>query len=372
MLITPDEWENELFEVSSKIKEDLSLLAYSNSKAINFVRDLEPLRITAAYTDKHNQKLLNLYFFHPEVVSGKELLLLNDNEYIEVDLTNISNERNQIISIPEYWSNVSLMINDSLLSEFHILKNKNIIYTLKNEIIPFENEKKPYLKFEKQNSEICLNEVQWNNLSKTLNLELAKKTELKHQYSILISSEIIWKVDKEKFHDQSFVDSSFVIKNLDLGSNVLSISFFQEDQYKDLEYIVLDSESFIKAKNKNNKWEDITHPTFGSENKINKSDYDASLIPEFFVLYQNYPNPFNGETRISFDLINNAIVSLFISDAKGRIHERFLDKKLINSGQYNFTWNGEKKSTGIYFVTLQAQVDKMPPAIFSRKMIYLK
>ena len=83
-----------------------------------------------------------------------------------------------------------------------------------------------------------------------------------------------------------------MIKNLDLGSNVLSISFFQEDQYKDLEYIVLDSESFIKAKNKNNKWEDITHPTFGSENKINKSDYDASLIPEFFVLYQNYPNPF--------------------------------------------------------------------------------
>ncbi len=116
----------------------------------------------------------------------------------------------------------------------------------------------------------------------------------------------------------------------------------------------------------------MTHPTFGSKNTIPNLNYDASLLPELFVLYQNYPNPFNGDTRISFDLIDNANVSLFISDATGRIHESFLDRQFINSGSYSFTWNGEKKSTGIYFITLQAQVDQMPPAIFSRKMIYLK
>ena len=99
---------------------------------------------------------------------------------------------------------------------------------------------------------------------------------------------------------------------------------------------------------------------------------DSSLIPELFVLYQNYPNPFNGQTRIAFDLLGDAVVSLFVADATGRIHNKILEKEFITSGYYTFSWNGEKSSTGIYFITLQAQVDELPPAIISKKMIYLK
>ena len=50
---------------------------------------------------------------------------------------------------------------------------------------------------------------------------------------------------------------------------------------------------------------------------------DASLIPEIFVLYQNYPNPFNSNTRISFDLLQDAILSLYVTDATGRIKTIF-------------------------------------------------
>ena len=97
--------------------------------------------------------------------------------------------------------------------------------------------------------------------------------------------------------------------------------------------------------------------------------YDQYFL---FVIYQNYPNPFNGQTRISFDLLENAVVSLYITDATGRIHDKLIEEEYITSGIYNYTWDGDGRSTGIYFITLQAQIDQAPPAIFSRKMIYLK
>ena len=72
------------------------------------------------------------------------------------------------------------------------------------------------------------------------------------------------------------------------------------------------------------------------------------------------------------DLLEDAVVSLYITDATGRIHDKLVEEEFITSGVYNYTWDGDGRSTGIYFITLQAQIDQMPPAVFSRKMIYLK
>jgi hypothetical protein len=44
----------------------------------------------------------------------------------------------------------------------------------------------------------------------------------------------------------------------------------------------------------------------------------------------------------------------------------------MNKGIYSYNWNGEKFSSGLYFMTIQAQTDDYLPIIFSRKMIYLK
>ena len=89
-------------------------------------------------------------------------------------------------------------------------------------------------------------------------------------------------------------------------------------------------------------------------------------------MYQNYPNPFNGETRITFDLLEDAVVSLYVTDAKGRIQDKFIDNEYISSGNYNFNWEGKNKSTGIYFFTIYVEVKNNPPTVLSRKMIYLK
>ena len=96
------------------------------------------------------------------------------------------------------------------------------------------------------------------------------------------------------------------------------------------------------------------------------------IVPQIFVLYQNYPNPFNGETAIRFDLLQPAKISLYISDASGRIINGLLEQEELQIGTYHYIWSGENHSSGIYFSTINAEVDGYLPVVFSRKMIYLK
>ena len=120
------------------------------------------------------------------------------------------------------------------------------------------------------------------------------------------------------------------------------------------------------------KWIESEIITLGSSNKRENAIFNSIVLPESFILYQNYPNPFNGETRITFDLLEDAVVSLYVTDAKGRIQDKFIDNEYISSGNYNFNWEGENKSTGIYFFTIYVEVKNNPPTVLSRKMIYLK
>ena len=107
-------------------------------------------------------------------------------------------------------------------------------------------------------------------------------------------------------------------------------------------------------------------------NHQSNGSLSEQFVPELFILYQNYPNPFNGQTKISFDLLEDAIVNLYITDATGRIHDKLVEEEYKSSGIYNYVWDGNGRSTGIYFITLVAKINDAPPAIFSRKMIYLK
>ena len=139
-----------------------------------------------------------------------------------------------------------------------------------------------------------------------------------------------------------------------------------------MEYIFLDTIPFsISRVPDGNGWNSSEYHTMGKSNRV-LDDYSSVIVPEFFVLYQNYPNPFNGQTKISFDLFEDAIVNLYITDAKGRIHDKLIDKQFITSGIYNYSWDGEGRATGMYFITLYAEVNESQTALYSRKMIYLK
>ena len=80
----------------------------------------------------------------------------------------------------------------------------------------------------------------------------------------------------------------------------------------------------------------------------------SSETPHSFRLHQNYPNPFNPSTKIRFDVPGNKeFVKLIIYDITGREIARLVNQELA-PGVYEYEFNGEGFSSGIYFYTLKA------------------
>jgi hypothetical protein len=78
----------------------------------------------------------------------------------------------------------------------------------------------------------------------------------------------------------------------------------------------------------------------------------SNVIPEEYSLYQNYPNPFNPSTRIKFDIPKNALVKLKVYDVLGREVAKLVNANLL-AGTYEYTFEGSKFSSGVYFFTLE-------------------
>ena len=88
----------------------------------------------------------------------------------------------------------------------------------------------------------------------------------------------------------------------------------------------------------------------------------ADMTPTAYFMDQNYPNPFNPETSISFGLPSNSRVTLKIYNVLGETVATLLDGTLPG-GYYQYKWNANGLSSGLYFYRLEAegfsQVKKM-------------
>ena len=244
---------------------------------------------------------------------------------------------------------------------------------MNGELLPIKNNNSNVLKVSRAGSSIWLNELAWNISSKKIAIELAGKIQETEEYSITLGSNSIWNVNSWLGFDTQYIDSSFVLDEIIELPVVVTFNKIIDDESLPLEYIILDTLPYATSRVPDGgAWHYSESVTLGSSNKLLGEYYVENIVPEIFVLYQNYPNPFNGHTRITFDLIEDATLTLYVSDATGRIHDKIIEQEFLSSGNYNYTWNGEGRSTGIYFVTIQGQVDQLPPSVISRKMIYLK
>ena len=70
--------------------------------------------------------------------------------------------------------------------------------------------------------------------------------------------------------------------------------------------------------------------------------------------------------------MENVKRNIFLRKLMKHKEDKFIYNEYISSGNYNFNWEGENKSTGIYFFTIYVKVKNNPPTVLSRKMIYLK
>ncbi len=79
----------------------------------------------------------------------------------------------------------------------------------------------------------------------------------------------------------------------------------------------------------------------------------GTLTPGQFALEQNYPNPFNPTTTIRYALPKAAHVTLTLYDITGRKIATLINENKT-AGHYEYSLNGSRLASGIYFYSLDA------------------
>jgi hypothetical protein len=85
---------------------------------------------------------------------------------------------------------------------------------------------------------------------------------------------------------------------------------------------------------------------------LNEIINTSNLAAKDFNLYQNYPNPFNPTTKIKFDLPKLSDIKITVFDAVGR-EVKNISQNGLTTGSYEYEFNGENLSSGIYYFKLQ-------------------
>jgi len=373
LFLTPKTWDDQVKSTVIIIKNNWDKLYSEYANTINELNKIDPIRIVGLENGPMENPKIILNVFHEDKVLLREWYLLSEDEYIDLEKFPLGNTSSLTVEIPKHWNYVSLMASDLIVQTLPIIKNKSVYYTLEGDIIPYEKENKSFMKLKREKSSLWFNEIIWEPESMALNIEIVGKQKLNERYFVRAQDENIWNIEPELNSSMQYIDSLFMFDSKFNTPVILELQTVNDSLKATIEYIVLDTISKSMGRlNDTGPWEQVKINTIGWTNRTNQNNYDSQLVPQLFVLYQNYPNPFNGQTKITFDLLEDAQLSLYITDAKGRVQEKILEEEFYNSGMYNFMWNAENLSSGVYFITLQAEVDQFPVAVFSRKMIYLK
>ena len=373
LFLTPKMWDDQVNRTIMIIKDNWNILYSKYAITVNELNKIDPIRIVGLENSFTENPKIILNVFHEDKVSLREWYLLSGDEYIDLEKFPLGKTSNMAIEIPKHWNYVSLMASELIVQNLPIIKNKSVYYTLEGDIIPYEQKNKSLMKLKRGKSSLWFNEIIWDPESMALNIEIVGKQELDESYFVRVQDENIWKLEPELNFSKQYIDSLFMFESKFSTPFIVELQNVKDSITATIEYIVLDTiPKSIGRLNDGGTWEETKINTIGSTNRLSQNNYDSQLVPRLFVLYQNYPNPFNGQTKITFDLLEDAQVSLYITDAKGRVQEKILEEEFYNSGTYNFMWDAENHSSGVYFITLQAEVDQFPVAVFSRKMIYLK
>lgn len=371
LYLEPQDWKTNVKESISNIRNEWKTLYASYVDAKDLYDIIAPVRIIGSKrTDAGN--LLKIYLFHPEQMHGNDIYVMSGDEYISINNRENSNPKLMLLHVPIHWDYVDLMMNDVFIQSCPLFIDDPVIYTIEGDIMPMDDLSENSIRVENEKSSLLFNELTWNPFTRKLNLELAGSQDLSKEYFIKNDNSRLWEIGTYTEFQTHYYDSTFI---LDQGTELPTIITLNTlgDNENILEYIVLDTLPFaINRIPDGGSWHYSDSQTLGMSNESIDNDFDQEFVPDLFVLYQNYPNPFNGQTKISFDLLEDAIVNLYITDATGRIHDKLIEEEYKNRGMYNYVWNGDGRSTGIYFITLFAKVNNAPPAVFSRKMIYLK
>ncbi len=81
---------------------------------------------------------------------------------------------------------------------------------------------------------------------------------------------------------------------------------------------------------------------------------ESNERPDIFSLEQNYPNPFNPSTTITFELADEAVVSLRVINTLGEEVAIPIDHQALEPGQHVVDFIGTGMASGVYFYEFTA------------------
>ena len=148
----------------------------------------------------------------------------------------------------------------------------------------------------------------------------------------------------------------------DVTSNYVMTNYYEDNS---LEY---DTEYFYRISYFNGNWSEVSDPVSVT---LEFMSVKNNQLPEVFALHQNYPNPFNPVTNLSYDLPEDAMVSITIYDMMGKVVASLVNGQQ-SAGFKTLQWDATNQSgmpisAGLYIYTIQAGEFNQ-----TRKMILLK
>ena len=193
LLLRPDNWQKKCFSIVDEIRSNWNTLFSFYPDAINFLDNIEPIRIVSLKILNDLQKSLSLYIFNRKSLDFKEIYLLSKDEYININDFILFDKNFVSLNIPNNWDKVSLMVDDSVMQTCRTVFDSSIFYTLNSDIIPYD----PIYHFKSNINEslIWMNEVLWNPGLRNLELELAGQTNFDTIYSFYLNDELLWELE---------------------------------------------------------------------------------------------------------------------------------------------------------------------------------
>ena len=373
-LLTSAEWKNHVIKFTDRIMRRLFTVQDLYHQEMDILKSSRPVLPLGSWVNTEGVSFTRLGIIDAEMVQtivlrdGQNEIILDQQTYADAEIIDVK--------LDDSMEKIELVVNGVLQQVLPYPKGTNDYgLTIDNQFfILADSMTDPPLIASIPVAQFCLNEVVNRPESQQIAVEVHGNVIETHVLGLFIDDYLVWEFTPTLSFEPLFIDSIFTwnTNQLFMWLDLKEMDEFGKWELIDTRAIFTERQITEGRIPDHKRWKTYSFSTLGAPNDLTRTGSTKLMIPEIFALYQNYPNPFNAQTTISFDLLQAAVVSLYINDAAGRIIHLFFEESKMDKGLYSYSWNGESYSSGVYFMTIQAQVDDYLPIVYSRKIIYLK
>ena len=373
-LLTSAEWKNQAIKFTDRIMRRLSTVQDLLHQETDILNSSHPVLPLGSWVNTDGISFIRLGIIDAELV--QTIVLRDDQNEFVLDQQTYADAEIIDVELDDSMEKIELVINGVLQQIIPYPQEANGYgLTIDNQFFMLaDSMTAPPLIVSIPVAQFCLNEIVNRPESQQIAVEVHGNVTETHVLGLFIDDYLVWEFTPTLSFEPVFNDSAFTW-NTDqpfMWLDLKEVDEFGNWQLIDTRAIFTERQITEGRIPDHQRWKTYSFSTLGAPNDLTRSGAAKLIIPEIFALYQNYPNPFNAQTTISFDLLEPARVSLYINDAAGRIIHLFFEESQMGKGLYSYSWSGGSYSSGVYFMTIQAQIDDYLPVVYSRKMIYLK